>query len=332
MMSFHTIHIIPHTTDIQMALQHFPLDIGTINCTFVSLVAHVETDILNRWWNSALGYLVPIADASRTDRSPPRATRFLLLIISVYDILQMANTWIILWLRLNTKQWCQEQRAKEQALTYSTLRRQPNNPRTSKYPLFKIPVHAICGLWQVVRNSKFDENSLELWKCMTNKIFFVSIVACSTFLFGWNKKSYKIKFLFCTTNFSIEFIICLIRKFVQNLMVTFKVVWIHSLPKSTLFQNQDAKLRWNLSPMCLFMSFKNQLKVTRQFHGKTKIEKFLCEFRVNRHSSFSLSIRLSKCPLYCPSANFRSVIPMGNESMVQCLVIKLKTKSAYPFF
>jgi len=32
---------------------------------------------------------------------------------------------------LNTKQWCQEQRAKEQALTYSTLRRQPNNPRTS---------------------------------------------------------------------------------------------------------------------------------------------------------------------------------------------------------
>ena len=48
MMSFHTIHIIPHTTDIQMALQHFPLDIGTINCTFVSLVAHVETDILNR--------------------------------------------------------------------------------------------------------------------------------------------------------------------------------------------------------------------------------------------------------------------------------------------
>ena len=145
--------------------------------------------------------------------------------------------------------------------------------------------------------------------------------------------------MFCATNFPIEFIIWLIRTFryVQHLMVSFKVVWIHSLPKSTLFQNQDAKLQWNLSPMCLFMSFKNQMKVTSSISRKTKIEKLLFMWiscKSSLSSSFALSIRLSKCPLYCPSANFNSVIPMGYESMVQCLVMnmKLKTKSAYPFF
>ena len=87
----------------------------------------------------------------------------------------------------------------------------------------------------------------------------------------FRKIRYKIKFLFCTPNFELNWLYRgistmnpkIILWYVRRLfMVSFKVVWIRSLLKSTLFQNQDAKLQWNPSPMCLFTSFKNQMKVT----------------------------------------------------------------------